>query len=127
MKLALGITLCVLALPALAQIQDPTRPADTPLASGLSIGANTAQGLQVIVKRPGQGRSTALISGQTVHVGSKIGEQRVVRITANEVTLQGDNGREILRLIPDVQKTPAAKPRAVTHHVKRYTTGTPKK
>lgn len=127
MRRTIAISFFLLSLTATAQVPDPTRPADTPLADGASAGTDNSLGLQAIIRRPGKGRSTALIAGQTVHIGSKVGEQRVVKIAENEVTLQGDKGREVLRLTPAIQKTPAAKPRAATHHVKQPPTGTPKK
>ena len=125
MRRITAISFFLLSLTAAAQVPDPTRPADMPLADGASMGADN--GLQAIIMRPGKGRSTALIAGQTVHIGSKVGEQRVVKIDDNEVTVQGDKGREVLRLTPAIQKTPAAKPRVATHHVKQPPTGTPKK
>lgn len=121
------MSLFLLSLTAAAQVPDPTRPADTPMADGASAGTDNSLGLQAIIVRPGKGRSTALIAGQTVHIGSKVGEQRVVKIAENEVVLQGDKGREVLRLTPAIQKTPVAKTRTATHHVKQPPTGIPKK
>lgn len=128
MRHAIAISLFLLSLAVAAQVPDPTRPADTPVTDGASLGTDNSLGLQAIIVRPGKGRSTALIAGQTVHIGSKVGEQRVVKIAENEVVLQGDKGREVLRLTPAIQKIPVAKkPRAATHHVKQPLTGIPKK
>lgn len=121
------MTLSLLALSTIAQVADPTRPADTPLTDGASAGTDNSRGLQAIIVRPGKNRSTALVAGQTVHIGSKVGEQRVVKISDNAVILQGDKGREVLQLIPAIKKTPVAKPRVATHHVKQHPTGTLKK
>lgn len=41
----------------------------------------------------------AIISGQRVSVGDRIGDDRVLRITENQVLLQGPSGRQTLRLI----------------------------
>lgn len=119
--------LALFSLTAAAQVADPTRPADAPMADGSSSNTGNSLGLQAIIVRPGKGRSTALIAGQTVRLGSKVGEKRVVKIAENEVVLQGDNGQEILRLTPSIQKNPVAKPRATTPHVKQPPTGTSKK
>jgi hypothetical protein len=128
MRRAIAIALSLLSLSAVAQVPDPMRPADTPIADGSSLNTYNSSGLQAIVVRPGKRRSTALIAGQTVHLGSKVGEKRVVKIIENEVTLQGNDGREVLRLTPSIQKTPVAKkPRAATHHVKQLPTGISKK
>ena len=121
------MTLSLLALSAIAQVVDPTRPADTPLTDGASAGTDNGRGLQAIIVRPGKNRSTALIAGQTVRIGSQVGEQHVVKITNNQVILQGDKGREVLQLIPAIKKTPVTKPRVATHHVKQHPTGTLKK
>jgi len=124
MRRAIAIALSLLSLSAVAQVPDPMRPADTPIADSI----DNRSGLQAIIMRPGKRRSTALIAGQTVRLGSKVGEKRVVKIIENEVTLQGDDGREVLRLTPSIQKIPVAKkPRAATHHVKQLPTGISKK
>lgn len=41
----------------------------------------------------------AIISGQRVSVGDRIGDDRVLRITENQVLLQGPGGKQILHLI----------------------------
>ncbi|MDO9273829.1 MAG: hypothetical protein Q7T94_12530 [Rugosibacter sp.] len=130
MRRAIAIAISLLSLSAVAQVADPMRPADMPIADGSSssLSADNSSGLQAIIVRPDKKRSTALIAGQTVRLGSKVGEKRVVKIIENQVTLQGDDGPEVLRLTPSIQKTPVAKkPRAATHHVKQLPTGISKK
>lgn len=127
MRRATIFFLALLSLTAAAQVADPTRPADAPMADGSSSNTDNSLGLQTIIVRPGKGRSTALIAGQTVRLGSKVGEQRVIKIAEDEVVLQGDNGQEVLRLTPSIQKKPVAKLHATTHHVKQPPTETPKK
>ena len=50
------------------------------------------------------GRRTALISGQNVQTGSKVGEARVIRINETEVVLKTGNSLQTLKLFPDVEK-----------------------
>jgi len=118
--------LALLSLTVSAQVADPTRPADAPPADGLS-AQNNGLNLQTIIVHPGKGRSTALIAGQVVRLGSRLGDKRVTKITEDEVVLQGDHGREVLRLTPSIQKKPVAKSHAATHHVQQPLTGTPRK
>jgi MSHA biogenesis protein MshK len=82
-------------------LPDPTRPptfSEAPAAS-----APAPAGLQAVLLRP-HGRSVAVINGQTVAVGEKVGEARLVSLTANEAVLSGPNGKEVLKLAPAVDK-----------------------
>lgn len=113
----------LLVVAGLAQAQvDPTRPADEPLAGGS--GAANDSGLQAIFIRP-HGKSSAVIGGQEVRVGDKVNDKRVLRIAENEVVVQGESGRESLRLIAAVEKVPAVKPKDARRS-KRQMTGTQK-
>lgn len=107
---------------ALAQVADPTRPADEPLAGGG--GVANASGLQAIFVRP-HGKSSAVIGGQEVRVGDKVNDKRVLKITENEVVVQGEGGRESLRLIAAVVKVPAATQKT-SGRLKRHGTVTQK-
>ena len=115
---------------ALAQVPDPTRPTGvlvTPGAVGTvgAVGAVGAAvvpvetGVQTVILRP-KGKSAAVIGGQYVEVGGKLGDKRVVKITESEVVLQGEGGREIMKVTPDIEKVPVKKKPAA----KRRTTGT---
>jgi hypothetical protein len=114
----------VAVAPALAQVPDPTRPAGvlvTPGAAG-TVGAAVVpveSGVQTVILRP-KGKSAAVIGGQYVEVGGKLGDKRVVKITESEVVLQGEGGREIMKVTPDIEKVPVKKKPAA----KRRTTGT---
>jgi hypothetical protein len=55
-------------------------------------------------------RRSAIVDGQEVTVGSRVGEMRVVKITEGEVVLRGKDGTETLRLFADVEKRPVAAP-----------------
>lgn len=95
--------------PAAENFRDPTRPPAALYAPEGGAEIETGPALQSV--RISQGRYTAVISGETVRVGSKIGEARVVGIRETEVVLKSGNGLQTLKLFPDVEKRPAAKNR----------------
>jgi len=96
----------VSASTALADGPDPTRPADVAeTATGAAAAAPT--GLQAVLLRP-HGKSVAVINGQTVAVGERVGEGRLVSLGANQAVLVGPNGREVLKLAPAAEKKPSA-------------------
>jgi MSHA biogenesis protein MshK len=108
---------------ALAQVPDPTRPAGVlmPDAAGAAV-APVESGVQTVILRPG-GKSVAVVNGQHVAVGGKLGDKRVVKITESEVVLKGESGREVIKVTPDIEKVPVNK----TAAAKRRTTGTTEK
>lgn len=80
---------------------DPTRPADAPLA-GLDSPASavrTAPQLQSVLVAS-SGRRVAVINGQTVRVGDKVGDASVTGIADNSVQLRRGKALETLRLYP---------------------------
>ena len=85
---------------ALADSPDPTRPADFAAPAG---AVAAPAGLQAVLLRP-KGGSVAVINGQTVAVGERVGDARLVSLSANEAVLVGPNGREVLRLAPAAEK-----------------------
>lgn len=87
-----------------AQSADPTRPAiDTGIAGPGMAAASATTGLQSIIQRQ-NGKPAALINGQVVELGGKLGDARLVKIGDDFVVLRGVMGNEILRLTPDVEK-----------------------
>lgn len=119
------LMLAVLIGAASAQVPDPTRPADAPVvtpgATGSSGGSATPaeSGVQTVILRPG-GKSAAVINGQYVEVGGKLGDKRVLKITESEVVLKGESGREVIKVTPAIEKMPTRKAAAI----KRRATGT---
>jgi len=116
---------CVGAHAALAQLPDPMRPAGAlmaPAATG-GVAAPAESGVQTVILRPGR-KSAAVINGQYVEVGGKLGDKRVVKITESEVVLTGESGREVIKVTPAIQKVPAT---GKTADAKRRTTGTTEK
>lgn len=99
---------------------DPTRPpASLQLpdpASGID-GAATAEaagsGLQSIIFRKGT-PSIAIIHGQVVNVGGRVGDARLVSLTESSATLQGPSGKEVLHLTPAVEIKPVKPPVTLT-------------
>jgi MSHA biogenesis protein MshK len=82
---------------------DPTRP---PASLGLAQEGISAPAsgpvLQSVLISPG--RMVAIISGQTVRLGEKFGEARVVKITESEVLLRSGTDLQTLKLFPGIEK-----------------------
>lgn len=97
----------VVAGAAPAQVPDPTRPAGTSVSGG-EAGAALESGVQTVILRR-RGKSAAVINGQYVEVGGRLGDKRVLKISESEVVLQGETGREIIKVTPDIEKMPAGK------------------
>lgn len=95
---------------ALAQAPDPTRPAAALISpeSGGAAAAPAASGVQAVILRHG-GKSGAVVNGQYVEVGGKLGDKRVLKISESEVVLMGAAGREVLKVTPAIDKVPARK------------------
>ncbi|MFZ5510120.1 MAG: hypothetical protein ACOZCP_08695 [Pseudomonadota bacterium] len=114
MKRLIPILLAAAAGAVAAQsLPDPTRPPGA--AHGAPGGA--VQGghtLQTIIM-PARGKALAIINGERVQVGGRVGEAQVVRITEAEVVLKGPEGMRTLRMTPDVEKKPAASATAGKH------------
>ncbi len=111
-RISVRTSVLVLALSAFASsagtenLPDPTRPPAS-LGVGLESGAPEADAgprLQSILIAPG--RRFAIVSGQTVHVGDKIGEAQVITISEGEVVLRNGKDLQTLKLFPEVEKRP---------------------
>ena len=84
-------------------LSDPTRPpASLGLVQDGVSAASSGPILQSVLISPG--RRVAIISGQTVRLGEKFGEARVVRITESEVLLRSGTGVQTLKLFPGIEK-----------------------
>lgn len=84
-------------------LADPTRPpaVSEPVSQQ---GATVPEGPQLQSVLISPTRRVATISGQSVMLGEKFGEARVVKITENEVVLRNGQDVQVLKLFPDVQK-----------------------
>lgn len=102
---------------ALAQsLPDPTRPPTVLIQKTNDLEAVAGPVLQSILIAPQ--RHVAIISGQTVELNGKYGDQTLVRISETEVVLR--NGKELLtlKLFPDFEK----KSSLAKHSLKTNTT-----
>ncbi|MBK7766583.1 MAG: hypothetical protein IPI44_10950 [Sulfuritalea sp.] len=129
LRLSLLLAIFLGAESALAQMSDPTRPAGALMTqeAGGGSGAPAESGVQTVILRPA-GKSAAVINGQYVEVGGKLGDKQVLRISESEVVLIGEAGREVIKVTPAIEKVPSRKktPRK-TPAAKRRTTGTTEK
>ena len=85
-------------------LPDPTRP---PLAAGFAAtGANAPPDAGPVLQsvKIAPGRRMAVISGQLLAEGERFGAAKLVSISESEVTLQGPEGRQTLKLFPGVEK-----------------------
>jgi MSHA biogenesis protein MshK len=90
---------------AAAQLADPTRPplAAEPAAAMAGARPSVASGLQSVILRK-KGKPAALINGEIVELGGKVGESRLVKVSEDAVVLKGPAGVETLRLMPSAEK-----------------------
>ena len=111
--LALGAALCVAPAAVSAQaktpapqaaLADPTRPPASflePEDSGEAAGGRVLQSVLI----PRQGKPLAVIDGQSVRLGQRFGEARLIRVSEREAVLEGPEGIERLQLTPGIEKT----------------------
>ena len=103
---------CALAFVAGAgwcqELADPTRP-----PAGFYVGAGPARPgesgglvLQSVLIFPDV--RSAIISGEHVSLGEKIGGQRLVKVSETEVVLLDGGLRHTLKLFPGVEKRPSS-------------------
>lgn len=111
------LTTLLLCLPQIAVAEpllDPTRPAIDLSADAGGEAPVTAppKGLQSIIISP-QYRA-AIINGETVRLGGKSGDSRLVEVRENSVVLQNARGRRAMELFPTVSiKKNEAEPRGI--------------
>lgn len=83
-------------------LSDPTRPPNASLAVEAGEGGAASAQLQSVLIAPG--RTFAVINGETVRLGARYGEARVIRITEAVVVLRYSDRDETLELLPGIQK-----------------------
>lgn len=84
-------------------LADPTRPPSALQMMGGGSSEPFGSRLTSVVI-PKQGRATAVIDGQVVRVGERVGNARLLRLTESEALLEGPEGIERLYLTPSVDK-----------------------
>ena len=103
-----ALMLCLSQLTTAEPLPDPTRPAiDLGSSAGASGAVGTApadavvpRGLQSIIISP-QHRA-AIINGETVSLGGKYGNSRLVEVRENSIVLENAHGRQVMEMFPKV-------------------------
>src|SRR3990172_4296758 len=102
-----GLTMVI--RPVFAELKDPTRPPDyllvkpgTVPAAGIQAGgAASASGFVLMSTMISGARRAAVINGELVRKGDKLGDMKVVDIEPYKVLLKGADKKIILTLIKD--------------------------
>lgn len=101
---------CSVGMAGAQGLTDPTRPPDAAVPMGAAVPAgdiSEATGAPVLQSvLQSRDRRYAMISGKTYSVGQSVGGARITAISEGEVTLHDSNGKTVLKLYPDVKKTP---------------------
>lgn len=108
LRMSLAASLLCVPLTVTAEtLPDPTQPAiDLGLGAASGVAAEAApaeaapRGLQSIIIAPQ--RRAAIINGETVVVGGKVGDSKLVEVRENSVVLQNAQGRRVVELFPKV-------------------------
>jgi MSHA biogenesis protein MshK len=99
-----GIGMLLLGVAHCAPFADPTRPPAAIEPGDLASSSLGAPRLESVLIAPD--RRVAVISGQQVTLGGKVGVGEVVRITETEVVIRGAEGLETLKLFPELKRPP---------------------
>jgi len=106
---AFALSIAVAGIAAAQQsLPDPTRPANVAAESAPAAGGSNR--LQSVLL-PKHGKPLAVIDGRSVTIGDKVGDAQVTQITESAVTLNGPEGSQTLKMLPDVEKKPSASPK----------------
>lgn len=99
----LGAVFMLLAASALAEdLPDPTRPPAAVMAPADAVVVEPPKpvGLQSVLIS--KGRSAAIIDGQTIELGGKYGDVKLIEVSDTGVVLQGARGKTVMMLFPGV-------------------------
>lgn len=117
---ALGVLMAALCCAPLAMaggdLPDPTKPAAAVTQNVDSQESTGGLQLQSVLISPR--RKLAVINGQTLHVGEKLGNAVLVKISEHEVVLKSGSETQVLKLFPDVEKRKSSAGKAASHSVK---------
>ena len=98
-----GVAFMLLTVSVSAEdLPDPTRPPVAVMAPADAIVVEPPKpaGLQsVIISKE---RSAAIIDGQTIELGGKYGDVRLIEVSDTGVVLQGARGKTVMTLFPGV-------------------------
>lgn len=110
-SLSRTIMLLVLSLfvaPAIAEVLgDPTRPPSFSNTGGGQYALFDAETLQSVIISAK--RRAAVINGETIEIGGRFGDARLVEVNEGGVVLQSATGRRVLKLFPGVEIKRAGK------------------
>ena len=107
MRLALSALFFLATLPASAYPQALKHPMRPPAFDPASAASGDAAASRLKSTLLSNGRRLAIIDGQTVPLGGKIGDATLVDITPTRVILRRGSETEALLLLPGAQKKPA--------------------
>lgn len=82
-------------------LSDPTRPPAEISTPQAQVAAPKEPGLQSVYISPI--RRAAIINGQTVELGGRFGNSRLVEVNESGIILEGAQGRRIMALFPGVE------------------------
>lgn len=85
------------------ELSDPTRPPAAvagPVAGGTPEESQPSGLQSIIISKT---RRAAIIDGETVELGGKHGDARLIEVNEGSVVLKSANGRQVLTLFPDVK------------------------
>lgn len=107
-RIFLALLLLLLAAPVFAQsLSDPTRRPDAPG----TVAAVAGDGGWVLQStRIAGGERLAVVNGQLVREGQRIGNARVLRIEHGKIHLSEDGHRQTVSMFAAIGKTPAPNP-----------------
>ncbi|MDD5384994.1 MAG: hypothetical protein PHG89_08960 [Gallionella sp.] len=98
----LTLTMVLFSVAANAEeLPDPTRPPANPAAPVGGVVANQPAGLQSIIIS--KTRRAAIIDGETVELGGKHGDAKLIEVNEGSVVLRSAQGRQVMTLFPDVK------------------------
>lgn len=108
-RVAIATGLVLVGASAFAQrtVFDPMRPPVGIVADPASAADGKELAVSPVLQSvvvPVRGKPIAIIGGQQVRLGEKIGENRLVRLNEREAVLEGPGGIERLSLTPLVDK-----------------------
>lgn len=90
------------------ELIDPTRPPLSilmPAAQSGVVATDKSSSLQSVIIS--KNRRAAIIDGLTVELGAKSGDARLIEVNPASVVLRTSQGRQVLKLYPDVTITSA--------------------
>jgi MSHA biogenesis protein MshK len=103
-RILCGLCIALLHVAAVAEeLADPTRPPAAlaePVAGAVQKASEVPSGLQSIIIS--KTRRAAIIDGETVELGKRHGDARLIEVNEGSVVLQGTQGRQVLTLFPNV-------------------------